>query len=93
MIISESTDKTKECRDNGVDIYFDDLPKNVEDLRNGGFENAYVVETEFNSNTDRDILVNWSTIYNKIKEVERKLLNKREPEVGRENPEFGDLFG
>lgn len=93
LIISESTDKTKECRDNGVNIYFDDLPKNVEDLRNGGFENAYVVETEFNSNTDHNILVNWNTIYNKIKEVEREILSKPAPEVSREDPEFGDLLG
>ena len=73
LILSESTNKTKECRENNIDIMFDDSRRNCNRLIEGG-TNCYMMGTDYNKNRMEGInsVNNWQELYEVIKNMEKK---------------------
>ncbi len=73
LILSKSTNKTKECRENNVDIMFDDSRRNCNRLIEGGI-NCYMMGTDYNKNRMKGInsVNNWQELYKVIKNMKKK---------------------
>ena len=73
LILSESINKTKECKENNIDIMFDDSRKNCSYLTEGGI-NCYMMGTEYNKKRKEgmNFIPNWKELYEVIKNMEKK---------------------
>lgn len=70
LILSETTNKSKECKENNIDVMFDDVQSNCHKLKESGV-NCYLMATKYNTK-NRDglnVVNNWEELY----EVVRKL--------------------
>lgn len=67
LVLSETTDKSKECFENSVDVMFDDVQSNCHKLKKAGIK-CYLVQTIYNnSNRDGlDVVRDWRHIYDTI---------------------------
>ncbi len=77
LILSETTDKSKECFENKVDIMFDDVQSNCHKLKKSGIR-CYLVQTKYN-NSNRDglnVVRDWRHIYDIICDLSVSNLEK-----------------
>ncbi len=67
LVITKDTNKTKECKEENVDIMFDDNVGNCIKLKNGGV-NVCIMGTSYNKNRTEGlpIVMDWKELYNKI---------------------------
>lgn len=68
LVITESTNKSKECIENKIDIMFDDVKKNCHELKASGI-NCYLMETKYNNKDLKGLksVKNWKELYEVIK--------------------------
>ncbi len=73
LILSESTDKTKECKENNIDIMFDDVQSNCHQLKSNHI-NCYLMGTNYNFNNREglEVVNNWQELYEVIKNMKKK---------------------
>ena len=73
LILSESYNKSKECKENNIDVMFDDSRRNVRFLLENNIK-AYLMKTDYNmKNLDGLEVVNdWKEIYEVIHNMEKK---------------------
>ena len=73
LILSETTDKSPECKKYNIDIMFDDVVSNCMKLRNSGI-NVCLMGTKYNSlyRKDLPIVKGWNELYDKIKDMNEK---------------------
>lgn len=73
LILSESTNKTKECKENFIDIMFDDSRRNCLNLQEGGI-NCYMMGTKYNESRKEGLnyVSNWEELYEVIKNMEKQ---------------------
>ena len=73
LIISETTNKSKECKENNVDIMFDDGRSNCRKLQENGIK-AYLMATKYNlRNIDGlDVVNDWKELYEVVNKMEKK---------------------
>jgi len=73
LILSEATNKTKECKGNNIDIMFDDVRSNCRELQENGIR-TYLMATNYNTrNTDGlNIVNNWKELYEVVNSMEKK---------------------
>ena len=67
LVITESTNKTKECKEENVDIMFDDNVGNCIKLKDGGV-NVCIMGTSYNKTRIEGlpIVMNWEELYKKV---------------------------
>ena len=67
LVLSETTNKSKECKQYNIDIMFDDVISNCEKLLASGI-NCYLMETEYNVKNKGNLksVKNWQDLYNVI---------------------------
>lgn len=72
LVLSETTNKSKECLEHNIDIMFDDSIWNVVRLLESGI-NAYVMKTEYNKNRLEGLnsVNDWKNLYEVIKNEEK----------------------
>lgn len=77
LVLSESTNKTKECKEHQVDIMFDDVQSNCHKLIEGGV-NCFLVGTKYNKKNREGLKVveNWKQIYQTINQLAASKLEK-----------------
>lgn len=77
LVLTESTNKTKECKQCQVDIMFDDVQSNCHKLIEGGV-NCYLVETKYNKKNREGLKVvgSWKDIYQTINQLAVTKLEK-----------------
>lgn len=70
LVLSETTNKTKECLENNIKIMFDDSKSNCYQLVENNIL-CYLVRTDYNYKVHDglEIVNNWEEIYQKIREV------------------------
>ncbi len=73
LILTESTNKTKECKENNIDIMFDDVRRNCRELQENNIL-SYLVATKYNlRNLDSlKVVNNWKELYEVINNMEKK---------------------
>lgn len=73
LILSTDTDKTKECKENNIDIMFDDSRINCRQLQENNV-NCYLMATKYNKRNLAGLkLVNdWKEIYEVINKMQKK---------------------
>lgn len=73
LILSKDTNKTAECKENNIDIMFDDGRINCRQLQENNV-NCYLMATNYNKrNTDGlKIVENWKELYEVINKMEKK---------------------
>ena len=73
LILSESTNKTKECKEYNIDIMFDDSRINCRQLLESGV-NCYLMATNYNMrNLDGlKVVKNWDELYEVVNKMEKK---------------------
>lgn len=73
LILSESTNKTKECKENNIDIMFDDSRRNCLNLIEGGI-NVYMMGTKYNQKRKEGLksVDNWQELYEEVNKMEKK---------------------
>ncbi len=73
LILSESSNKTKECREHNIDIMFDDSRINCHQLVDGGV-NTYLMATDYNLRNLKGLRVvnNWKELYELVICMEKK---------------------
>lgn len=71
LVLSETTNKSKECFECNVDVMFDDVQFNCHKLEEAGI-NCYLVQTRYNAKDTQGLKVvkDWQEIYNVICELE-----------------------
>lgn len=76
LILSETTNKSKECLDNKIDVIFDDVINNCKSLIENGI-NCYLMETKYNvkENNSLKSIRDWKHLYNTICELSIKRLD------------------
>lgn len=73
LILSESTNKSRECKENNIDIMFDDARRNCKNLLDSGI-NAYMMGTKYNQNRKEGLnsVDNWKELYEEVNKMEKK---------------------
>lgn len=73
LILSETTNKSKECLENNIDVMFDDVVKNCEQLIEANVK-TYLMGTEYNKKFSNhlEIVNDWEELYMKVKNLEKK---------------------
>ena len=73
LILSNSTNKSKECKENNIDIMFDDVRKNCHQLIENGI-NCYLMGTNYNQKNINNLKVvkDWKELYEVISKMEKK---------------------
>lgn len=76
LIISESTNKSKECLEYGIEVFFDDVVSNCVKLEESGI-NCFLMETRYNKNQEKiaKVVKDFNDLYNKIGELKMKKEN------------------
>lgn len=75
LILSETVNKTKECKENNVDVMFDDSVTNCRLLIEGGVK-CYVMGTKYTHQVkcdDLDIVYNWKELYELINKLSAEM--------------------
>lgn len=70
LILSETTNKSKECKEYNIDIMFDDVQSNCHKLQENGV-NCYLMGTRYNIN-NRDglkVVNDWQELYEVVNKV------------------------
>jgi len=67
LIISESSNKTKECLDYKIDVMVDDIVQNCNQLAGSGVK-CFLMETKYNTRNPSNLVVakGWDDLYGKI---------------------------
>ena len=73
LILSNSTNKSKECKESNIDIMFDDVRVNCRQLKESGI-NCYLMGTKYNKKNLEGLKVvnNWKELYEVINKMEKK---------------------
>jgi inosine-uridine nucleoside N-ribohydrolase len=73
LILSDNSNKTKECRENNIDIMFDDSRINCRELIDGGV-NCYLMGTKYNQrNLDGlRVVKDWKELYEVVSNMKKK---------------------
>ena len=73
LILSKSTNKTKECKEHNIDIMFDDVRKNCRELNENGVK-SYLMGTRYNlkNNEGLNVVKDWKELYEVISNMEKK---------------------
>ncbi len=73
LILSQTTNKSKECIDNKIDIMFDDVQANCHQLKDGGV-NIYLMATEHNHDFREGLKVvnDWQELYEVVSKSDIK---------------------
>ncbi len=73
LILSESTNKTKECKEHNIDIMFDDVRINCHELQANGIK-TYLMATNYNTRNVEglNIINNWEELYEVVNSMEKK---------------------
>lgn len=73
LILSKTTNKSKECKEHNIDIMFDDVRANCHQLQDSKIK-CYLMATNYNlKNTDGlNIVHNWEEIYEVVSNMEKK---------------------
>lgn len=77
LVLSETTNKSKECLEYNIDIMFDDIQLNCYKLQETGI-NCYLVQTKYNINNRNGLKIvkNWRELYNVVCNIAREKLPK-----------------
>lgn len=72
LILSQSTNKSKECKENNIDIMFDDVRSNIHNLQESGIK-SYLMATKYNlKNLDGlNVVNNWKELYEVVSNMEK----------------------
>lgn len=70
LIISESSDKTKECLDYKIDVMVDDIVDNCNQLIDSGVT-CFLMETKYNTKNPNNLTIvrGWADLYDKISKL------------------------
>lgn len=74
LILSKESDKTKECKENNIDVMFDDNRKNCRQLLQNNVD-CYLMATKYNKRKNIEglkIVEDWKGLYEVIKNMEKK---------------------
>lgn len=73
LILSKTTNKSKECKENNIDVMFDDVRTNCHQLQESGIK-CYLMGTDYNQkNLDGlTVVKNWKELYEVINNMEKK---------------------
>ena len=73
LILSKSTNKTKECKEYNIDVMFDDVRTNCRELQDAGIK-CYLMGTNYNQRNIEDLSVvnDWKELYEVINKMEKK---------------------
>lgn len=73
LILSQDTNKTKECKENNIDVMFDDGRINCRQLQENGID-CYLMATNYNKRNSNDLKIvnDWKELYGVMKQMERK---------------------
>lgn len=73
LILSKDTNKTKECRENNIDIMFDDGRMNCRQLQENNI-NCYLMATNYNRKNSEGLKIvnDWKELYEVIQNMEKK---------------------
>ena len=73
LILSEDTNKTKECKENNIDVMFDDGRINCRQLQENNV-NCYLMATEYNKRNSDDLKIvnDWEELYEVINKMKKK---------------------
>lgn len=77
LILSSTTNKSRECKKYNIDIMFDDIESNCREMLNEGI-NCYMMKTNYNKADSCGIpfVLNWHKLYEKICDEAIKKENK-----------------
>ncbi len=70
LVLSKSPDKTKECRENKIDIMFDDRPDKCRLMRENGI-NCYLMRTKYHKGEGKGLpsVTSWVNLYDKVQKL------------------------
>lgn len=73
LILSKSTNKTRECRENNIDIMFDDGRENCRQLLKSNIP-CYLMATRYNKRNCQDLKIvnNWKELYEVVNKMAKK---------------------
>lgn len=73
LILSETTNKSKECKEYNIDVMFDDVRTNCQMLQDSGIK-CYLMATNYNlKNLDGlNVVNNWKELYEVINNMDKK---------------------
>ena len=73
LILSKTTNKSKECRENNIDVMFDDVKINCHQLQESGIK-CYLMGTNYNQKNLEGLKVvkDWKELYKVINNMEKK---------------------
>ncbi|MGN0973793.1 MAG: nucleoside hydrolase [Bacilli bacterium] len=73
LILSKDTNKTKECKENNIDIMFDDVRTNCRQLQENNI-NCYLMATNYNLKNIEGLKVvnNWKELYEVVTNMDKK---------------------
>lgn len=74
LVLSETTDKTKECKEYNIDVMFDDVPSNCNKLKENGVK-CYLMGTNYHKKDNIDnleVVNNWKELYEVVSRIEKK---------------------
>lgn len=73
LILSETTNKSKECKEYNIDVMFDDVRSNCHQLLDNGIK-CYLMATRYNlKNLDGlNVVNNWKELYEVVSNMEKK---------------------
>lgn len=73
LILSKDTNKSRECKENNIDIMFDDVRNNCHQLIESGIK-CYLMGTNYNQrNLDGlDVVQDWKELYEVIRDMDKK---------------------
>lgn len=73
LILSKDTNKTKECKENNIDVMFDDGRINYRQLQENNID-CYLMATNYNKRNSDDLKIveNWKELYEVINKMEKK---------------------
>ncbi len=74
LILSESPDKTKECKEERVDVMIDDRVSQCLKMSSNGIQ-CFVMKTRYNScyKHDLKILTSWNNLFEEIEKCKKKI--------------------
>lgn len=73
LILSKTTDKSRECKENNIDVMFDDVRSNCRQLQENGIK-CYLMGTKYNQKKLKGLKLvkNWKELYEVINNMEKK---------------------
>lgn len=76
LILSNTTDKSPECKENGIEVFIDDVVSNCMRLEEAGIK-CYLMKTKYNRKQKKikNIVKSWEDLYKKVSELKMKKEN------------------